>query len=126
MEDMELSIRRGWRTALDETRGVAGIARRRRRAPIADGDVDVDDNDGGGEEGGYYGSGVKCLHAHVAHYLAQVAEWEEEGCRDCTISSASAWSRMMECPRDDLNIVGKWTMEAVMKTLRPSCDDADN
>ena len=38
MEDMELSIRRGWRTALDETRGVAGIARRRRRAPIADGD----------------------------------------------------------------------------------------
>ena len=106
--------------------------RRRRRAPAPDSDVDVDDNgnDGGGGGGdgeGYYGSGVKCLHAHVAHYLAQVSDWEEkEGRRDCITSSASAWSRMMECPRDDLNIVGMWTMEAVMKTLWSSRDDANN
>lgn len=82
-QDKESVIERGWKNALDERRGVAGIS-------LTKGRFDC----------------VKCLHAHAAHYLAQVAEWEEE--------------KEMgdeECNRDDLNLVGKWTMEAVEKLL---------
>eukprot|EP00986_Skeletonema_menzelii_P014955 scaffold10663_cov203-Skeletonema_menzelii.AAC.5 len=76
-QDKESVLQRGWENALDERRGVAGIS-------LVKGRFDC----------------VKCLHAHVAHYLAQVAEWEEE------------W-KDRECVRDDLNLVGKWTMESI-------------
>jgi hypothetical protein len=117
---------------------VAGIASRRRVPPLSAGDDDDEggeDEDGDGGTGGYRGSGVKCLHAHVAHYLAQVSEWEEEeeeeargrrgpppdavGSSSASASaSAAAWSHPEGCARDDLNLVGRWTMEAVMESLR--------
>jgi len=77
-QDKKSVMQRGWENALDERRGVAGIS-------LVKGRFDC----------------VKCLHAHVAHYLAQVAEWEEESQDDG------------ECKRDDLNLVGKWTMESI-------------
>jgi len=76
-------MERGWENALDERRGVAGISLRKGRFDC-----------------------VKCLHAHVAHYLAQVAEWEEEN-----------EGERGECERDDLNLVGKWTMESIEALL---------
>lgn len=85
-QDRERVIERGWENALDERRGVAGIS-------LTKGRFDC----------------VKCLHAHAAHYLAQVAEWEEE------MEMGDAEDE--ECNRDDLNLVGKWTMEAVEKLL---------
>lgn len=85
-QDRERVIERGWENALDERRGVAGIS-------LTKGRFDC----------------VKCLHAHAAHYLAQVAEWEEEMEMGDTEDE--------ECNRDDLNLVGKWTMEAVEKLL---------
>ena len=81
-QDKESVLSRGWENALDERRGVAGISLVKERYDC-----------------------VKCLHAHVAHYLAQVAEWEEE------------WKDGRECTRDDLNLVGKWTMESIVETL---------
>eukprot|EP00985_Skeletonema_marinoi_P014952 scaffold7644_cov121-Skeletonema_marinoi.AAC.1 len=77
-QDKKSVMQRGWENALDERRGVAGIS-------LVKGRFDC----------------VKCLHAHVAHYLAQVAEWEEES------------QDGGECKRDDLNLVGKWTMESI-------------
>ena len=82
-QDKESVRQRGWENALDERRGVAGIS-------LSKGRFDC----------------VKCLHAHVAHYLAQVAEMEEEG-----------GGGDEECERDDLNLVGKWTMESIMANL---------
>lgn len=79
-QDKESVVQRGWGNALDERRGVAGISLKKGRFDC-----------------------VKCLHAHVAHYLAQVAEWEEE--------------EKGECVRDDLNLVGKWTMESIEAAL---------
>jgi hypothetical protein len=145
-EDRDGAAGRGWRTALDGTRGVAGIASRGRGPPPSAGDDDEggegeggedeggEDEDGDGGTGGYRDSGVKCLHAHVAHYLAQVSEWEEEeeeargrrgpppdavGSSSASASaSAAAWSHPEGCARDDLNLVGRWTMEAVMESLR--------
>lgn len=90
-QDRERVIERGWENALDERRGVAGIS-------LTKGRFDC----------------VKCLHAHAAHYLAQVAEWEEE-MEMGDISDNNAEDE--ECNRDDLNLVGKWTMEAVEKLL---------
>ena len=90
-QDRERVIERGWENALDERRGVAGIS-------LTKGRFDC----------------VKCLHAHAAHYLAQVAEWEEE-MEMGNISDNNAEDE--ECNRDDLNLVGKWTMEAVEKLL---------
>lgn len=54
---------------------------------------------------------VKCLHAHVAHYLAQIAEWEEEQDEE-----------EKECKRDDLNLIGKWCMDALEKNLHERLD----
>ncbi len=82
--DKQNVLDRNWGGAIDATRGVAGIRESRWHC-------------------------VKCLHAHAAHYLAQVAEWEMEervGVRD------------KECGREDLNLVGKWTMEAVFEAVR--------
>ena len=80
----------GWKIALDASnRGVAGISN--------------------------YGS-VKCLHAHVAHYLAQISEWEEEEQQHQRETDVGTVTRR-ECLRDDLNLVGKWTMENLMQQL---------
>jgi hypothetical protein len=81
-------VQRGWENALDERRGVAGISLTRGRFDC-----------------------VKCLHAHVAHYLAQVAECEKE-----------EWNGG-ECQRDDLNLVGKWTMESIDARLAEVGED---
>lgn len=69
--------RSGWEGALGKGRGVAGIAvgGRRRRA---------------GGAGPGLGPGVKCLHAHAAHYLAGGTD----------------------------NVVGRWTMREVGRMLR--------
>ena len=82
-QDKESVMQRGWENALDERRGVAGIS-------LTKGRFDC----------------VKCLHAHVAHYLAQVAEELEE-----------EWNDDGECTRDDLNLVGKWTMESISEAV---------
>ena len=63
--DLELVEARKWREALDERRGVAGIKKHK---------------------------AIKCLHAHLAHYLS--------GGRG-----------------SDDNIVGKWVMESITKLL---------
>ena len=76
-------LQRGWKKALDERRGVAGI-----------------NMEGGCDR-------VKCLHAHAAHYLAQIAEREGAG-------EGAAEGE------DDLNLVGKWTMEAVRESVKTS------
>lgn len=82
--DRKNVLERNWGGAIDATRGVAGIRESRWHC-------------------------VKCLHAHAAHYLAQVAEWEME--REGGVGD-------QECNREDLNLVGKWTMEAVFEALR--------
>jgi hypothetical protein len=87
-QDKECVVQRGWENALDERRGVAGISLTRGRFDC-----------------------VKCLHAHVAHYLAQVAECEKE-----------EWNGG-ECQRDDLNLVGKWTMESIDARLAEVGED---
>ncbi|KAL9189538.1 hypothetical protein ACHAXT_009213 [Thalassiosira profunda] len=78
-------LKRGWKKALDERRGVAGI-----------------NMEGGCDR-------VKCLHAHAAHYLAQIAEREE-------VREGAAEGE----DEDDLNLVGKWTMEAVLESMKTS------
>ena len=111
-------IQRGWKNALDETRGVAGIR--------------LNKNSGRGGVVGY--DCVKCLHAHAAHYLAQVAEWEEEEEEDLEKKSCSQQKKKKkscdssddndgekkekkkECDRDDLNLIGKWTMEKIISS----------
>ena len=108
-------IQRGWKNALDETRGVAGIR--------------LNNNSGRGRGGGVGYDCVKCLHAHAAHYLAQVAEWEEEeeldlekksisqqkqkkkSCDSSDDNDGEKKEEKKECDRDDLNLIGKWTME---------------
>lgn len=85
-QDKDSVRQRGWENALDERRGVAGISLKKGRFDC-----------------------VKCLHAHVAHYLAQVAEWEEEEWKED--------EKKRECERDDLNLVGKWTMESIEAAL---------
>ena len=83
-QDQTNVIERGWKSALDDSRGVAGIRLKNDRYDC-----------------------VKCLHAHAAHYLAQVAEWAHDERKD----------EGEDCQRDDLNLVGKWTMEAVFDAL---------
>jgi len=86
--------KRGWKGALDERRGVAGIRRR---------------------------DCVKCLHAHAAHYLAQVAE--RRGGRAATADDDDENAKRGGevgggLEGDDLNLVGKWTMEAVLDLVK--------
>ena len=95
-------VQRGWKTALDDSRGVAGIR-------LRDGRYDC----------------VKCLHAHAAHYLAQVAERrplaeEEGGTTDTDLETAALAksSGREKCDGEDLNLVGKWTMEAVLGSMK--------
>lgn len=89
--DQSNIIQRGWKNVLDDTnRGVAGIRLKNGK--------------------GY--DCVKCLHAHAAHYLAQVAEWEEEQEKE-EVDEKGGSEKKKECDRDDLNLVGKWTMEAL-------------
>ena len=89
--DQVMANEYGWKCALDaSSRGVAGIRK--------------------------YGS-VKCLHAHVAHYLAQISEWEEEEERQHQREMVVGTVMRRECLRDDLNLVGKWTMENLMQQL---------
>jgi hypothetical protein len=76
--------------------------------------------------------GVKCLHAHAAHFLAQLEEWREErfvqrngrclddACREENDDDELLSTLIRECDRDDLNLVGKWTMEAVLDLLSTS------
>ena len=92
-------IQRGWKNALDESRGVAGIR-------LNNGRYDC----------------VKCLHAHAAHYLAQVAEWEEEQSEKSSQQKKKSrdnndGEKEKDCYRDDLNLIGKWTMENICKML---------
>lgn len=107
--DREEALLRGWGGALGDERGVAGIRPKK----------------GGGD--GRWDS-VKCLHAHSAHFLAQVEEWRHE--REWKKSAAkeeeedkgnnndeSLRSLMADCNRDDLNLVGQWTIEAVLDEL---------
>ena len=90
--DQSNIIQRGWKNVLDDTnRGVAGIRLKNGK--------------------GY--DCVKCLHAHAAHYLAQVAEWEEEQENEDEAEGKGGGEKKKECDRDDLNLVGKWTMEAL-------------
>jgi hypothetical protein len=63
--DVQWVVSRNWKPALDSTRGVSGI-----KKPIA----------------------VKCLHAHLAHYLSGG-------------------------PGSTDNIVGKWTFEAILELI---------
>mmetsp|Transcript_20644 Transcript_20644/g.44844 ORF Transcript_20644/g.44844 Transcript_20644/m.44844 type:complete len:463 (-) Transcript_20644:147-1535(-) len=105
-EDQTNILSRGWKAALDDTRGVAGIR-------LKNGRYDC----------------VKCLHAHAAHYLAQVAEWAVEredggsvGLQQEEVETAKIEGVVAsrECDRDDLNLVGKWTMEAVVDSVMKS------
>lgn len=90
--DQSNIIQRGWKNVLDDTnRGVAGIRLKNGK--------------------GY--DCVKCLHAHAAHYLAQVAEWEEEQENEDEVEGKGGGEKKKECDREDLNLVGKWTMEAL-------------
>ena len=61
---------------------------------------------------------VKCLHAHVAHYLAQLSEWEEEEQQRQQQQGENLVMMTRECQRDDLNLVGMWTMENLMTLLQ--------
>lgn len=101
-EDKEEVLKRGWGEALDAGRGVAGIRPKRRRFENNNKIIEIWD-------------GVKCLHAHAAHYLAQVEEWKNVNTKKdeaCDLKSL-----METCKRNDLNLVGKWTMEAVLESM---------
>ena len=102
-EDREEVLKRGWGEALGVERGVAGI--RPKKINSASGDV-IETWDG-----------VKCLHAHAAHYLAQIEEWRQSSSQnDC---KANNLKELIEsCNRDDLNLVGKWTVEAVLESIQ--------
>eukprot|EP00804_Cyclotella_cryptica_P023417 CCRYP_000519-RB/>CCRYP_000519-RB protein AED:0.38 eAED:0.38 QI:346/0/0.5/1/0/0/2/0/485 len=110
--DREEVLRRGWKEALDGRRGVAGIRPRR------------SGGEGGGGEGEEVWDGVKCLHAHAAHFLAQVEEWREERLRQRGSGEETEEELLStlirECDREDLNLVGKWTMEAVLDLVSAS------
>ena len=94
-EDRADVVRRGWSTALDTSRGVAGICLR---------------DDGTGC------LSVKCLHAHAAHYLAQMAEREKGGGGGEEGEDLATH----ECDGEDLNLVGQWTMESVLELIKSS------
>ena len=95
LKDRDYVMQCGWTSALDDSRGVAGIR-------LCKGDDDTCNNSIISENNNYRDDNgktekqttttttkqngqrrskgydcVKCLHAHVAHYLAQVSEWEE-------------------------------------------------
>eukprot|EP00579_Thalassiosira_antarctica_P016907 CAMPEP_0201934760 /NCGR_PEP_ID=MMETSP0903-20130614/34248_1 /ASSEMBLY_ACC=CAM_ASM_000552 /TAXON_ID=420261 /ORGANISM="Thalassiosira antarctica, Strain CCMP982" /LENGTH=433 /DNA_ID=CAMNT_0048475033 /DNA_START=28 /DNA_END=1326 /DNA_ORIENTATION=- len=87
-QDQTNIMQRGWKAALDESRGVAGIRLKNDRYDC-----------------------VKCLHAHAAHYLAQVSELtaeEEEKQGGLEGENGKSVEVTQECGRDDLNLVGKW------------------
>lgn len=114
-EDREEVLQRGWREALGIGRGVAGIRPKRSKVKDIHGEAaNLETWDG-----------VKCLHAHAAHYLAQIEEWKTEKI-NCDVAKGDddkncegdLATLIQECNRDDLNLVGKWTMEAVLYSLR--------
>ena len=98
LNDREYVMQCGWTSALDDSRGVAGIRLNKdddeddgncKSNIIEDDTMDREDGtkvgatpttttkkkDGHRRSKGY--DCVKCLHAHVAHYLAQISEWED-------------------------------------------------
>jgi len=115
--DQSNIVARGWQSALGEGRGVAGIRLAKERYDC-----------------------VKCLHAHAAHYLAQVEEWvlaagakkkkskvegkEEEEEEDGKDKEWTMERMMQECDLDDLNLVGKWTMESVLDMIKKSAESS--
>lgn len=104
-DDREEVLKRGWGEALGVGRGVAGI--RPKKTKHASGDA-IETWDG-----------VKCLHAHAAHYLAQLEEWREERLSshdDCKRNNLEGLIESFD--RDDLNLVGKWTVEAVLESIQ--------
>jgi hypothetical protein len=104
-DDREEVLKRGWGEALGVGRGVAGI--RPKKTKHASGDA-IETWDG-----------VKCLHAHAAHYLAQLEEWREERLSshdDCKRNNLEGLTKCFD--RDDLNLVGKWTVEAVLESIQ--------
>ena len=105
-EDRTEVLKRGWGEALGVERGVAGIRPKKSKDNIGNDGVKLT------------WDGVKCLHAHAAHYLAQVEEWRNE--QHCVnIKEGNDLAVMIrECNRDDLNLVGKWTMEAVLELIK--------
>eukprot|EP00956_Cyclotella_meneghiniana_P004251 scaffold5201_cov42-Cyclotella_meneghiniana.AAC.5 len=106
-QDRAEVLKRGWGEALGVERGVAGIRPKKSKDNIGNEGVKLT------------WDGVKCLHAHAAHYLAQVEEWRAEQQHCVTIREANELAVMIrECNRDDLNLVGKWTMEAVLELVK--------
>eukprot|EP00956_Cyclotella_meneghiniana_P016756 scaffold26713_cov23-Cyclotella_meneghiniana.AAC.2 len=106
-QDRAEVFKRGWGEALGAERGVAGIRPKKSKDNIGNEGVKLT------------WDGVKCLHAHAAHYLAQVEEWRAEQQHSDTIKEANELAVMFrECNRDDLNLVGKWTMEAVLELMK--------
>ncbi|KAL7481843.1 hypothetical protein ACHAW6_007529 [Cyclotella cf. meneghiniana] len=118
--DREEVLRRGWGNALDCGRGVAGIRPKVVRSSRREGEEH--------DVGEIVWDGVKCLHAHAAHFLAQLQEWREESLVqrngrcifDDRPEDELLSTLIRECDRDDLNLVGKWTMEAVLDLLSTS------
>jgi len=132
LKDRDYVLQCGWKSALDDSRGVAGI----RLYKDDDGNFNdkcedengkpekKEKNDGHRRSKGY--DFVKCLHAHVAHYLAQISEWEE-GLKETEVEEArkqeepatkenitkTTTTTKKECDWNHLNLVGKWVMEAV-------------
>lgn len=123
--DREEVLRRGWGEALDCGRGVAGI-----RPKVIKSNCRREGEEH--EVGEIVWDGVKCLHAHAAHFLAQLQEWREERLLQrnerCIFDDRPEDKEedellstlIRECDRDDLNLVGKWTMEAVLDLLSES------
>ena len=78
-EDRDLVIKNGWTQALSENRGVAGILKT---------SVDMNNNNNNSTTITTWDISVKCLHAHLAHYL---------------------------CFPEHDNIIGIWTWNALNK-----------
>ncbi|KAL7442330.1 hypothetical protein ACHAXH_006661 [Discostella pseudostelligera] len=132
LDDRDYVLQCGWKSALDDSRGVAGIRVYKdddgkcndKKCEDENGKPEKKEkNDGQRRSKGY--DCVKCLHAHVAHYLAQISEWED-GLKEQEVEEArkqdepatkenitTSTTTKKECDWDDLNLVGKWVMEVV-------------
>lgn len=100
--DKEEVLKRGWDNALGVERGVAGIRPKKSK-------------DGNGNETEAW-DGIKCLHAHAAHYLAQVEEWRVM--RNTKNDTDGLLNLIQKCDRNDINLIGKWTLEAVLESMQ--------
>lgn len=100
--DKEEVLKRGWGDALGVGRGVAGIRPKKSK--------DVDGNDAETWDG------IKCLHAHAAHYLAQVEEWRVLA--NAKNDTDDLLNLIRKCDGNDINLVGKWTIEAVLELVQ--------